>query len=332
MCKCEVGNVGCWSSGEGFRNGVVLEHCRCVRLLALDFLVWRRKTESRRYITEISPPRSRGTLASIPQLLVTIGVCVGYFTCYGSVKIASSISWRVPFALQAVIGSLFTVATIHRCPESPRFLAAAGKHQEALACWEVLGVGATEREKAEETESLPEPVTVKDLLAVFGKSVWKRTALGVFLMSMQQLSGIDGVLYYAPMLFRSAGLASSTASFLASGISSIVLLVTTIPAFLYADSWGRKTSTVFGGLMMAATMILTGSLYASGSVHASYGAARWVVIVLIYIFAASFSGTWAVGFRVYVSEIQPSKTRAGAASLGQSANWVCLLPSRRRQC
>jgi hypothetical protein len=69
-------------------------------------------------------------------------------------------------------------------------------------------------------------------------------------------------------------------------------------------------------------MFIMGSLYAAGAVHADHGAARWVVIVMIYLFALIFSGTWGVCFRVYVSEIQSPKTRAGAASLALSANWV----------
>jgi hypothetical protein len=152
---------------------------------------------SGRYITEISPPRSRGTLASIPQLLTTIGVCSGYFTCYGSVSIASSASWRIPFALQALLAFLFTLSTLLFLVESPRWLAACGRHGEAMKIWEELGIDAAEREKIEEREAgeLPEQVKVADLFAVFGKENWRRTALGVFLMGMQQASGIDGVLY-----------------------------------------------------------------------------------------------------------------------------------------
>lgn len=69
-------------------------------------------------------------------------------------------------------------------------------------------------------------------------------------------------------------------------------------------------------------MLIMGILYASNSVHATYGIARWVVIVMIFLFAIIFSATWAIGFRVYVSEIQSPKTRAGAASLSLTANWV----------
>lgn len=291
----------------------------------------------RRYITEISPPRSRGTLASIPQLLTTIGICTGYFTCYGSVNIPSSFSWRLPFALQAAIAFTFTISTLMFLPQSPRWMTARGLHKDALAIWEGLGVEAAEREKLEEnyTGELPRGVKMKDILAVFGKDAWRQTALGAFLMGFQQLSGIDGVLYvchlcssylnttdngqYAPLLFQSAGLKSSTASFFASGISALLIFLVTIPAFLLADRWGRKTSTIVGGILQAGCMITMGSIYASGK---GAGPARWVVVVMIYMFAVVFSATWAVGFRVYVSEIQPPKTRAGAASLSLSANWV----------
>ncbi len=77
-----------------------------------------------------------------------------------------------------------------------------------------------------------------------------------------------------------------------------------------------------GGLFLSTCMLLIGSLYAAGSVHSDYGVARWVVIVAIYIFAISFCMTWAIGFRIYANEIQPTKTRASAANLANSLNWV----------
>jgi len=155
------------------------------------------KTNStHRYITEISPPQYRGTLASLPQLVITIGLATGYFICYGTVKVASSLSWRLPFGLQAIFAFIFTLSALLFSPESPRWLSQVGKHQEALAVWEKLDVLAAEREKSEEdSDNLAKPVEWKDLLSVFAKSARKQTALGVFLGGMQQLSGIDGVLY-----------------------------------------------------------------------------------------------------------------------------------------
>jgi hypothetical protein len=144
----------------------------------------------------------RGTLASIPQFFTTIGVCAGYFICYGSVNIPSSLSWRLPLAIEATISWSYLISSLLFLPESPRWLTACGRHREATAIWEKLGIEAAEREKIEEradsSGALPEPVKMRDILAVFGKDAWRQTSLGVFLMGMQQLTGIDGVLYVCP--------------------------------------------------------------------------------------------------------------------------------------
>lgn len=168
-----------------------------------------------RYVCEISPPRMRGRLASIPQFLITLGVVAGYFICYGSVNIPSSLSWRLPFAIHALVAFFFTAITLLFLPHSPRWLAATGRHQEAAVLWDVLGVPTCDREKDENIEinvqelvmgvelsahtTAPRSILVKEkasaFLRVFQKDVRGRTALGMFLMGMQQLSGIDGVLY-----------------------------------------------------------------------------------------------------------------------------------------
>lgn len=73
---------------------------------------------------------------------------------------------------------------------------------------------------------------------------------------------------------------------------------------------------------MAGLMFLMGGLYAGDAVHASTGAGRWVVIVSIYLFAALFSVSWAVGIKIYAAEIQPQRTRATATSMAHGSNWI----------
>lgn len=136
------------------------------------------------------------------------GLCAGFFVCYGTVNIESSLSWRLPFLLQTAISVVFTVSTLMFAPHSPRWLSAYGRHKEALQVWGELGVGAAEREKTEsEIEGDSKPVHIRDVLAVFGRGARTQTAIGVFLMGMQQLSGIDGVLY---VWLRIASEANST--------------------------------------------------------------------------------------------------------------------------
>ena len=94
---------------------------------------------------------------------------------------------------------------------------------------------------------------------------------------------------YAPLLFQQAGLNSSEASFLASGVSAICIFAFTIIAVIFVDRWGRRASTIYGGLVLFTCMAVMGTLYASKSVHGDSGAGRWIVILTIYIFAIAYA-------------------------------------------
>ncbi|KAK7910635.1 hypothetical protein PG985_013116 [Apiospora marii] len=316
------------------------------------------------YICEVSPPRHRGALTTAPQLLTTLGLVTGFFTCYGSADIPSSFSWRLPFLLLAGYSLVFSVAALLWLPASPRWLTLRGRDDEAAAAWEKLGVDAADREKileqlpasvadsnanaatvtasgpimmtdtitspattipASASNQVPIPATPKHkskMPDVLAPEARPRLLLAVFLMGMQQLSGIDGVLYYAPLLFQQAGLDSTAAAFLASGVSALLIFAATVPATLFADRWSRRANTILGGLGMAATMFLMGALYAGDAVRPSGGAGRWVVIVCIYLFAVLYCVSWAVGIKVYAAEIQRPATRASATSIAHGSNWL----------
>ena len=306
------------------------------------------------YICEISPPRDRGALTTAPQLLTTLGLITGFFTCYGTANIAGSFSWRLPFMLLAVYAASFAAIIFVWLPDSPRWLTLRGRSDETEQAWERLGVLGPDRERileqvGDDTEAVKgggpileansssQSIIMTDrkskprkeskpkksqLLDVLSPDARPRFFLAVFLMGMQQLSGIDGVLYYAPLLFRQAGLDSNEATFLASGVSAIVIFAVTIPATLCADRWGRRLNTILGGLGMTATMFLMGGLYAGNAVHGDSGAGRWIVIVCIYLFAVIYCVTWAVGVKVYASEIQPQRTRASATNIAHGSNWI----------
>lgn len=90
---------------------------------------------------------------------------------------------------------------------------------------------------------------------------------------------------------------------------------------MLADKWGRRTSTITGGLGLSSIMVLMGSLYASGIVQPT-GIARWVVVISVFMFGMIFCATWGIVAKIYASEIQPGNTRAAANSVGMAFSFV----------
>ncbi|KAM5344204.1 hypothetical protein ACJ41O_012741 [Fusarium nematophilum] len=286
-------------------------------------------------VSEMSPSRVRGIMTALPQFLIVSGLVTGYFTCYGTSRLgASSLTWRLPLAIVAFLGLCLSM-TYFLVPPSPRWLLSKGRVEEAESVARRLGLDEAERKQllAQASSFIMEVDpnttiwknlrhTFKEFGYAFSEPYRGRTAFACFIMGLQQFSGIDGVLYYAPILFTQAGLSGEKASFLASGVSAIVILMATIPATIFADRWGRRTSGIVGGVLITSLMLVMGSLYASGKVHLESGAVRWVVIVCIYLFAIAFSFTWAIGFRTWVVESMPRRTRSSASSLAQCSNWM----------
>ncbi|KAF6804952.1 MFS sugar transporter [Colletotrichum sojae] len=277
------------------------------------------------YICEIAPAKSRGTLAGLPQFMSTAGVCIGYFTAYGTVNIDSSMAWRLPYVVQGLCAVMFAVTCLV-LPESPRWLLLHGRRVDAIRALERLEFSPVEAERDFLSNSQSEQQLSlspwQSFTLLFRKGYRARTILALFILGMVQLSGIDGVIYYAPILFSRAGLPGETAAFLASGLSAILMLAISVPAFLLADKWGRRTSAISGGVGLTGLMLLMGTLYAAGAVH-PYGAARWVVVAAVFAFGLTYCATWGIVGKIYASEIQPGNTRAAANCLATGVSFFC---------
>ncbi|KAK0434938.1 general substrate transporter [Armillaria borealis] len=276
------------------------------------------------YVTEISPSASRGRLSTFLQSFNTIGIMTGYFTCYGSVKVPGSFSWRFLLALQAVVAIILAVGTPF-FPHSPRWLRHVGRHRDVDEAKRRLGIAGTNA-TGDDLNSQDTNITgssghfAQDLKNLWGKGIRTRTIFCVFIMAMQPLSGIDAVLYYAPTLFSQAGLSSTTSSFLASGVSGILMVLVTLCSQWFQDKWSRRVQQIGGSAICALAMLIIGAIYLSHSNSTEPG--RTAIICSIYIFVAGFVSSWAIVTRIVCNEVQPTKTRAAVSSLSQCANWI----------
>ncbi|KIY66042.1 general substrate transporter [Cylindrobasidium torrendii FP15055 ss-10] len=273
------------------------------------------------YVMEISPPTSRGRLATLVHVYYIVGITLGFFTCYGSVNIASSASWRLPVIVQSVVAITLAVGTPF-CPHSPRWLRHAGRVAEIeRAC---IRLGAVEYEPS--SDDLQErPAFKAQIRQLWAKDLRMRTIFCVVMMSLQQLSGIDAVLYYAPIVFAQAGLSSNQATFLASGASGILMVVVASISSLFQDRLSRRSQMIGGSALCALCMGVIGLIYATNTNGTDSG--KHAIMAFIYLFIAAYVSTWAIVARLVCGEIQPSHTRAAASSLGQAANWItnCLV-------
>lgn len=219
-------------------------------------------------------------------------------------------------------------------PQSPRWLLVHGNREKATHELKRLDFSAVEAEKdllgpaAEQRIAIRSPGAIEGLTMIFRKPYRKPTLLALCVLGAVQLSGIDGVLYYAPTLFAQAGLPPTPASFLASGLSAILMLIVSIPALLLADRVARRTSMIVGGVLLSSCMLIIGTLYAANLVG-STGPARWIVIVLVFFFGFAYCCSWGLVGKIYASEIQPSVTRSSASCVAQGlgffTNWLVAI-------
>lgn len=162
------------------------------------------------YAVEIAPASARGRLGSVVQLLITMGIASGeqgpwnlpalnslsvpsgYFICYGTVRVSTSLSWRFPFGMQAVISAILAIGTPF-LPHSPRWLRHVGRPADADEAWVKLGVSSADAEKTEENSSRDEAQNLgwwQEGQQMWKKGIRGRTALGIFLMGMQQVHSL----------------------------------------------------------------------------------------------------------------------------------------------
>lgn len=270
------------------------------------------------YIAEIAPPKRRGALVGNYQLAIVIGIVVVYFVNYlialqGDANWNLTIGWRWMFGSELVPSLLFLLF-IFFIPESPRWLIQKGHTNKALA---VLHKINREEDVSQVQAEIQESFQQED------KKQWKllvnpifKKALfvGIGLSVLQQLTGINAILYYAPEIFKSLG-SSTDVSLLETSILGVVNLIFTLLAIRWVDKMGRKPLLFIGSFGMTTALLAVGLF-----IHFN-ALGNWVLPFLL-LFMASFSISWGPIVWVLLSEIFPSKIRSLALAISVFIQWV----------
>lgn len=267
------------------------------------------------YIAEVSPAAIRGRLVSMNQLAIVLGILVSYLAGWGLAGLGEG-SWRWMFAVAAVPSLLFFGALFF-VPESPRWLVKEGRHGEAGQVLARLGEPPSllleiERTIAEERGSLRQLIE---------NSMRRPLLIGVTLAVLQQVTGINTVLYYGSIIFtEQAGAESTSAALWANVLVGAMNLVFTIAALFTIDRLGRKALLISAAAGMGASLTALGVVFSIGSATPSR------VLGLILCYVAFFSFGMGPGVWVVISEMFPTRIRGRAMSVATVALWLaCLL-------
>jgi MFS transporter, SP family, xylose:H+ symportor len=267
------------------------------------------------YISEISPAYYRGRMVAVTQFNIVFGILMAYLSNYliGRLHLGDS-EWRWMFGVMAAPSLLFFLL-IFLTPQSPRWLVARGRIEEARAVLERCGSdsGSVEDEIREIQHSmdlghhsLDEPF--------YCRRYRKPILLAVAIAAFNQLSGINAVLYYTPSIFKMAG-AGVESALGQSVIVGFTMLVFTVLAMAIIDHFGRRKLMIAGSLGYIAGLV--GAAYAF---YAKVEGPLLLVSLLIFIAAHGF-GQGAVIW-VFISEIFPNRVRARGQSLGSFTHWA----------
>lgn len=286
------------------------------------------------YIAESSPTPIRGRLVGIFEIWLQIAGAVGFWINYGVKRNLPSNrgQWQILVSIQLVFGALLSVSMFFES-ESPRWLAKNGRLEEAqnvLAKVRKLDPS----HECIQTEMFEMQLSLRHEAETVGSGhgihFWRdhfkealrpgirnRVLLAISLKVMQNLTGLQVINYYSPIIFQSIGLSGTSNSLLATGVFGIVKMVATAFTMLLAvDTIGRRPLLIVDSAGSMLCMYYLGAYsklsnsFDSADVAGSPDAGGYVAIVLVYGFVIFFAISWNGVPWIFASEVFPNRIRA----------------------
>jgi MFS family permease len=205
------------------------------------------------YIAEIAPPKSRGSLVSLNQLNIVLGISASFFSNYFLVDVGEN-NWRWMLGMDAVPATLYFLL-LFGVPESPRWLFGQGQTGQARSILsKACGVEEAEAELRNIQQSFAEKAPVVRLSGLWSRQMRFIMFIALTIAFFQQITGINAIFYYLPTIFVQAG-GGTNAAFRQAVLVGLVNLFMTFVAIRYVDRLGRKPLLLIGAAGMAISLL-----------------------------------------------------------------------------
>ena len=262
------------------------------------------------YVSELSPPQSRGMLIGLYQFALTLGIALADLVGY---LLAAQQGWRWMFGLAVVPTVLFLVAVV-TVPESPRWLFAHARKEEAeRVLLSYTDVAGAQQFLADIQEGLKAPVEQR-WSALWSPAVRGSLFVAVGVTVLQQVTGINTIIYYGPQIFAMAGSVSHSSAILSTFVVAMVNVIATVVGISLVDRVGRKPLLYVGVTgMTVALFALSFAFSHQAEVGASMGK---VAIACLIAYIACFALSLGAIAWILVAEVFPLRVRGRGMAAG----------------
>ncbi|KAJ9182087.1 hypothetical protein P3X46_006117 [Hevea brasiliensis] len=274
------------------------------------------------FLSEIAPTRIRGGLNILFQLNVTIGILFANLVNYGTAKIKSGWGWRLSLGLAGIPALLLTFGAL-LVLETPNSLIERGRLEEGKSV--LRKIRGTDNIEPEFLELVEASRIAKEVKHPFRNLVKRRNrpqlVIAVALQIFQQLTGINAIMFYAPVLFDTLGFGGD-ASLYSAVITGAVNVISTVVSIYSVDKVGRRMLLLEAGIQMFVSQVIIAVILGikvkdhSEDLHRGFAV---LVVIMVCTFVSAFAWSWGPLGWLIPSETFPLETR----SAGQSVT-VCV--------
>ncbi len=267
------------------------------------------------YISEVAPSAVRGGLVSLYQFAITVGILAAYLLDFA---LAGSAQWRWMLGL-GVVPALVLIGGMIVMPESPRYLFKIGLVDRARRSLQRIYGDSPEGREEESSIAENLPSKSQGFAAFRAPAVRLALFIGVTLAVLQQVTGINTVIYYGPQIFEMAGFGSATSSILAQTLVGAVNCGMTLIAIFFVDRVGRKPLLYIGVSGMFLALATLSFAFSQPHLSGSLGA---IALGSMMFYVGCFAFSLGPILWLLLSEIFPLPARALGMSISTLANWV----------